>query len=108
MYFAQVLSRSYSTLQQKLYAIRYAHLVAGYNDPLQHRVRLWTTMAGLKKGQDGVKRKIPVTPRMLEWLLEHLARGVALRAADAAVVGGRDYHRLLLHAEGLGIPGQPA
>ena len=63
-------------------------MVAGYNDPLQHRVRLWTTMAGLKKGQDGVKRKIPVTPRMLEWLLEHLARGVALRAADAAVVGG--------------------
>ena len=88
VYFAQVLSRSYSTLQQKLYAIRYAHLVAGYNDPLQHRVRLWTTLAGLKKAQDGVKRKIPVTPRMLEWLMEHLAKGVALRAADAAVVGG--------------------
>ena len=31
VYFAQVLHRSYSTLQQKLYAIRYAHLVAGFH-----------------------------------------------------------------------------
>ena len=36
VYLAKVFGRTYSTLQQKLYAIRYAHPVAGYNNPVLH------------------------------------------------------------------------
>ena len=88
VYLAKLFGRTYSTLQQKLYAIRYAHLVAGYNDPVLHRKRLWTTLAGLRRQQDPTQRKLPATPRMLKWLKQYLKQEAGLKPGDAAAVWG--------------------
>jgi hypothetical protein len=86
VYLARIMERADSTVRQKLYAIRYAHLVAGYSDPLLHRTRLWATMAGLKRMSGGVKRKLPVTPTMLRWLQAYLKKEAGLNAGDCAVI----------------------
>ncbi|CAK0827211.1 unnamed protein product [Prorocentrum cordatum] len=75
------------TIKQKLFAVRYAHLVAGYSDPLLHRGRLWSTLAGLKRWQGPeTKRKKPVIPAMLEWLRALLQHEAKLPEEDAVVI----------------------
>ncbi|CAK0867425.1 unnamed protein product, partial [Prorocentrum cordatum] len=76
---AVALSRTEGAVKQKLFAIRYARLMVGYRDPLLHWGRLWTTLAGLK-------RKRPVTPRMLLWLKQHIHADAGLSQADAAAL----------------------
>lgn len=65
VFLARVLGKQTGTVKQKLFPVRYAHLVAGLDDPLLHRARLWATMAGLHRRLDSRKRKKPVTLRML-------------------------------------------
>lgn len=43
-------------------------------------------MAGLKRGSGRVKRKMPVTPRMLRSLQTYLKKEAGLRASDSAVM----------------------
>ena len=83
---ARVLFRTEGTIKQKLFAVRYAHLVVGFPDPLLHRARLWSTLAGLRRWQGPGGRKRPVTPRMLLWLRDFLVDRSGLGAADIAVV----------------------
>jgi len=84
---AVILSRTDGTVKQKLFAVRYAHLVVGFGDPLLHRGRLWTTLAGLRRWQGpGNKRKRPVTPRMLLWLKKHIHQDAGLSDPDAATL----------------------
>ncbi|CAK0889362.1 unnamed protein product [Prorocentrum cordatum] len=84
---ARVVGRTEGTIEQKLFAVRYAHLVAGYSDPLLHRGRLWSTLAGLKRWQGPeTKRKKPVTPAMLEWLRGFLQQEAKLPEEDAVVI----------------------
>ena len=88
VYLGRVFQRTYSTLQQKLFAIRFAHLVAGYDDPVLHRKRLWATLSGLKREQDPTKRKLPVTPKMLCWLKNYMEGDRSLKAPDKAAAWG--------------------
>ncbi|CAK0794038.1 unnamed protein product, partial [Prorocentrum cordatum] len=84
---AVALSRTEGTEKQKLFAIRHAHLMVGHGDPLHHRGRLWTTLAGLKRLQGpSSRRKRPVTPRMLLWLKQHIHADAGLSQADAATL----------------------
>ena len=79
--------RTEGTIKQKLFAVRYAHRVAGYSDPLLHRGRLWSTLAGLKRWQGpAAQRKKPVTPKMLLWLKAHIHTKAGLSSADAATL----------------------
>ena len=95
IHLARVMGRQDGTIRQKLFAIRYAHLVEGLPDPLLHRTRLWAALGGIHRWQGAARRKHPVTPRMLKWLRVHLgvavhlggrgeehARGDALREAE--------------------------
>ncbi|CAK0837287.1 unnamed protein product [Prorocentrum cordatum] len=82
-----VIARTEGAIKQKLFAVRYAHLVAGYSDPLLHRGRLWSTLAGLKRWQGPeTKRKKPVTPAMLEWPRGFLQQEAKLPEEDAVVI----------------------
>ena len=75
--------RKASTLRQKLFAIRYAHGLAGYGDPTEGKRRVWTALEGFRRWDGGVKRKYPVTPRMLWWLQDHL---FSEEGGDAVVI----------------------
>ncbi|CAK0855889.1 unnamed protein product, partial [Prorocentrum cordatum] len=84
---ARVVGRTEGAIKQKLFAVRCAHLVAGYSDPLLHRGRLWSTLAGLKRWQGPeTKRKKPVTPAMLEWLRGFPQQEAKLPEEDAVVI----------------------
>jgi len=87
-FLSRVMGRTDGTIKQRLFAIRYAHISEGYGDPTLHRSRLWATLGGLHRWQGiKVKRKRPVTPRMLEWLKERLESGDAgFGKADAAAM----------------------
>ena len=39
----------HEVIKQRLSAVRYAHIAAGYPDPLQDRVRLWASLQGLAR-----------------------------------------------------------
>ena len=43
----EVMGRTAQGIRQRLSAIRYAHIAAGFPDPLQGRVRLWASLQGL-------------------------------------------------------------
>ncbi|CAK0864597.1 unnamed protein product [Prorocentrum cordatum] len=84
---ARVVGGTEGTIKQKLFAVRYAHLVAGYSNPLLHRGRLWSTRAGLERWQGPeTKRKKPVTPAMLEWPRGFLQQEAELPEEDAVVI----------------------
>ncbi|CAK0834605.1 unnamed protein product, partial [Prorocentrum cordatum] len=84
---ARVVGRTEGAIKQKLFAVRFAHLVAGYSDPLLHRGRLWSTLAGLKRWQGPeTKRKKPVTPAMLERLRGFLQQEAKLPEEGAVVI----------------------
>ena len=66
------MGRTAQGIKQRLSGIRYAHIAAGYPDPLAGRVCLWAALAGMN-GWDGAPiRKVPVTPNMLTWLRRYL------------------------------------
>ena len=50
----------------------YAHIAAGFPDPLQGRVRLWASLQGLARWENAPVRKVPVTPSMLGWVRRKL------------------------------------
>ncbi|CAK0801789.1 unnamed protein product [Prorocentrum cordatum] len=81
-------ARTEGTAKQKLFfAIRHAHLIVGYSDPLLHRGRPWTTLAGLKRLQGpSHRRQQPVTPRTLARLEQPIHLDAGLGPADAATV----------------------
>ena len=54
-----------SSSAEAISAIRYAHIAAGFSDPLQGRVRLWASLQGLARWESAPIRKVPVTPSML-------------------------------------------
>ena len=72
VYLYQVMGRRATTIRQRLFAIRYAHTLAGFGDVTGDRRRLWTALEGLRRWDGTVKRKLPATPRMLLWLREYL------------------------------------
>ena len=71
----QVMGRTSQGIRQRLSAVRYAHIAAGYPDPLAGRVRLWAALQGLARWETPTQRKVPVTPAMLRWILGYLTRG---------------------------------
>ena len=83
----QVMGRSVGGIKQRLSAIRYAHVAAGFPDPLVGRPRLWAAVAGLQRWEGAPKRKLPVTPSMLKWLVQHLKTG-GFSIIDQAVIKG--------------------
>ena len=68
----QHMGRTAQGIKQRLSGIRYAHIAAGYPDPLAGRVRLWAALAGMHRWDGAPVRKVPVTPRMLAWLRAYL------------------------------------
>ena len=72
---ARILKRTDGTIKQKLFAIRYAHLVVGFPDPLLHRSRLWSTLAGVKDHATTRHTNSKSTT-----CLSHLARCVACKS----------------------------
>ena len=68
----QHMGRTAQGIKQRLSGIRYAHIAAGYPDPLAGRVRLWAALAGMHRWDGAPVRKVPVTPRMLAWLCAYL------------------------------------
>ena len=68
----QHMGRTAQGIKQRLSGIRYAHIAAGYPDPLAGRVRLWAALAGMHRWDGAPVRKVPVTPRMLTWLRVYL------------------------------------
>ena len=66
------LGRTAQGIKQRLSGIQYAHIAAGYPDPLSGRVRLWAALAGMNRWGGAPVRKVPVTPRMLTWLKRYL------------------------------------
>jgi hypothetical protein len=66
------MKRAVGTIKLRLFAIRQAHITAGYDDPLEGKKRLWLALKGLQKRTKSGQRKLPTTARMLTWLREHL------------------------------------
>ena len=85
VYLARVLGRTEGTIRQKLFAIRYAHLVMGYADPLLHRAKLWVTLAGLHRWQGPRGRKKPITTKMLLWLQQHISTSSYSKGGQATL-----------------------
>ena len=84
---ASVLRRAEGAIKQKLFAVRCAHLVFGFADPLLHRGRLRSPLAALKRNRGPTARKMPVAPRMLAWQKDYLrdcVGGLSLVDACAA------------------------
>ena len=64
----ETMGRTAQGIKQRLSGIRYAHIAAGYPDPLVGRVRLWAALAGTQRWDGAPVRKVPVTPAMLNWI----------------------------------------
>ena len=75
-----------TTIRQRLFAIRYAHSLAGFGDVAADRRRLWTAMEGLKRWDGKARRKLPATPRMLRWLKDYLFNHGAEPHGEAVVL----------------------
>ncbi|CAK0900673.1 unnamed protein product [Prorocentrum cordatum] len=100
---ARVVGRAEGTIKQKLFAVRYAHLVAGYSDPLLHRGRLWSTLAGLKRWQGPeTKRKKPVTPDGRSWSFERVLHGedVEPKKEGKRVASFQDADEMVIYIKG--------
>ena len=75
VHLALYMHRAAGTIQQRLFAVRYYHLVGGLEDPLKDKGRVWFALGGLRRLQGGRPRKRPVTRRMLRWLARRLQGG---------------------------------
>ena len=85
-YLAHVMGRTEGTIKQRLFAIKAGHLVAGYEDPMLHRTRIWAALSGYKRWQPATKRKYPVLPSMLLWMHQHLATSESYSRADRLII----------------------
>eukprot|EP00913_Durusdinium_trenchii_P035482 g33205.t1 len=85
-YLAHVMGRTEGTIKQRLFAIKAGHLVAGYEDPMLHRTRIWAALSGYKRWQPATKRKYPVLPSMLLWMHQHLATRESFSRADRLII----------------------
>ena len=63
------LKRAEGTIRQKLFAVKFAHTIAGLSDPLLRRTRLWAALSGIKRWQGAPLRRHPIMPEQLTWLL---------------------------------------
>ena len=81
----EVMKRTSQGIRQRLSAVRYAHIAAGYPDPLVGRVRLWAALQGFTRWETPRVRKVPVTPEMLRWIKSYLAQGSRTRQEQAAL-----------------------
>ena len=61
----EVMGGTAQGIRQRLSAIRYAHIAAGFPDPLQGRVRLRASLQGLSRWESAPLRKVPVTPSII-------------------------------------------
>ena len=59
IFLARVMGRTEATVKQRLFAVRYAHLVLGFSDPLAHKARMWAAVAGLKRWQGPMGPEAP-------------------------------------------------
>ena len=82
---AHVMGRTEGTIKQRLFAIKMGHLVAGHDDPTQHKVRIWAALNGYKRWQPETKRKYPVLPAMLLWIKRHLNTSETLSRVDQVI-----------------------
>ena len=80
------MGRTEGTIKQRLFAIKAGHLVAGYEDPMLHRTRIWAALSGYKRWQPATKRKYPVLPSMLLWMHQHLATRESFSRADRLII----------------------
>ena len=64
--------RTEGTVKAKLFGVRYFHLMAGLEDPLLHKGRVWLALGGVKRLGPSARRKFPVTVEMLRWLKQRL------------------------------------
>ena len=83
----EVMGRTAQGIRQRLSAVRYAHIAAGFPDPLQGRVRLWASLQGLARWENAPLRKVPVTPLMLKWIFDYLLQGSRSQQEKAALWG---------------------
>ena len=104
-YLAKIMVRAEGTTRQKLFAIKFAHTVAGLPDPLLRRVRLWAALGGLFRWQGAPQRRHPIMPEQLEWLhgYLHAERSKGDAVALWAIINNA-WHFLLRSAEYLGRP----
>ena len=85
VFLREVMGRTAQGIRQRLSAIRYAHIAAGFPDPLQGRVRLWAGLQGLARWESAPLRKVPVTPQMLKWIFDYLLQGSRPQPEKAAL-----------------------
>ena len=82
---AFVMGQRAGTIKGKLMAVRYFHLVHGYDNPLDKCPRIWMAYRAIKRTEDPTERKYPATPEMMDYLDRKDAGrgrlGIALRAA---------------------------
>ena len=50
-FLSKIMKRTPGTILQKLFAIKFAHTVAGLPDPLHQRFRLWAAISGFRRWQ---------------------------------------------------------
>ena len=81
---AFVMGQRAGTIKGKLMAVRYFHLVHGYDNPLDKCPRIWMAYRAIKRTEDPTERKYPATPEMMDYLDRKDAGrgllGIALRA----------------------------
>ena len=84
----EVMGRTAQGIRQRLSAIRYAHIAAGFPAPLQGRVRLWAGLQGLARWESAPLRKVCLLhPKMLKWIFDYLLQGSRSQQEKAALWG---------------------
>jgi hypothetical protein len=108
-YLSKIMARAEGTIRQKLFAIKFAHTVAGLPDPLLRRSRLWAALAGILRWQGAPQRRHPIMPEQLEWLHAYLwrERGPGDAAALWAIINNA-WHFLWRSSEYLARPNDRA
>ena len=64
-FLSKIMKRAEGTIRQKLFANKFAHMAAGFPDPLQRRARPWVALAGIKRWQGAPIRRHPIMPDQL-------------------------------------------
>lgn len=83
VYLRRVHGRSYTTIKNKLYSVRFWHLATGMADVLIGCTRLFWCLSSIKKEEralGGANRKVPITRDHLLWLLKQFSVQRIMRA----------------------------
>lgn len=80
------MGRTEGAIKPRLFAIKAGHLVAGYEDPMLHRVRIWAALSGYKRWRPATKKKYPVLPSMLLWVRQRLTTSQTYSRADQLII----------------------